>query len=94
MFKVNSENILFQLDFQAFKVYGYFFYHDLPSYLRSHSQDLIPGPGILSQEPGEAGEKTGKKRASQRLDCGGGVNFFPQLDEANNEGRKELERGA
>jgi hypothetical protein len=61
---------------------------------RPLNKDFIPGPGIFSQETGEAGERSGKKRASQRLDRGGGVNFFPQLDETNNEGRKELERGA
>jgi len=61
--------------------------------MESRSQDLIHGPGILSEEPGETGERSGKERASQRLDHGGGVSFFSQLDEAHNEGRKEFERG-
>lgn len=66
----------------------------MEEFCEGHGQDFIPGPGIFPQETGEAGERAGKKRASQRLDRGGGVNFFPQLDETNNEGRKELERGA
>jgi hypothetical protein len=49
-------------------------------------------PRILSQEPGEAGERSRKERASQGLDLGRGVSFFSQLDKAHNEGRKELER--
>jgi len=56
--------------------------------MESRSQDLIHVPGMLSEEPGEAGERSGKERASQRLDHGGGVSFFSQLDEAHDEGRK------
>ena len=62
--------------------------------MESRSQDLIHVPGILSEEPGEAGKRSGQERARQRLDHGGGVSFFSQLDEAHNEGRKEFERGA
>jgi len=62
--------------------------------LQSQDQDLIHRPGILSQKPGEAGEGSGKERAGQGSDHGGGVSFFSQLDEAHNEGRKEFERGA
>jgi hypothetical protein len=62
--------------------------------MESHSQDLIHGPGILSEKPGETGEGSGKERARQGLDHGGGVPFFSQLNEAHNEGRKEFERGA
>ena len=63
-------------------------------FIDSRVQDLIQGPGILSEEPGEAGERSGKKRAGQRLDHGGGVSLFAQLDETHNEGRKDFERGA
>ena len=62
--------------------------------MESRSQDLIHGPGIFSEKPGETGERSGKERARQRLDHGGGVPFFPQLNEAHNEGRKDFERGA
>ena len=62
--------------------------------MESRSQDLIQVPGILSEEPGETGERAGKERARQRLDHGGGVSFFPQLNEAHQEGRKDFERGA
>lgn len=62
--------------------------------LKSQGQDLIHSPGILSQETGEAGEGSGEEGASQRLDHGRGVPFFSQLDEANNERRKEFKRGA
>ena len=65
----------------------------MEEFLKRQGQDLIHSPGILSQEPGEAGDGSGKERASQRLDHGGGVSFFSQLDEAHNEGRKEFERG-
>jgi len=66
----------------------------MEEFMESRSQDLIHGPGILSEEPGETGERSGKERARQRLDHGGGVPFFPQLNEAHNEGRKDFERGA
>ena len=66
----------------------------MKEFMDSRSQDLIHGPGIPSEEPGEAGEGSGKERASQRLDRGGGVPFFSQLDEAHDEGRKKFERGA
>jgi len=66
----------------------------LEEFLQSQGQDFIHGPGILSQETSDTGERSGKKRASQSLDHGGGVSFFSQLDEAHNEGRKEFERGA
>ena len=56
--------------------------------LDRRSPDLIQGPGILSEEPGETGEGPGKERARQGLDHGGGVPFFSQLDKAHNEGRK------
>jgi hypothetical protein len=62
--------------------------------MESRSQDLIHGPGIFPEKPGEAGERSGKERARQRLDHGGGVPFFPQLNEAHDEGRKDFERGA
>ena len=62
--------------------------------MESRSQDLIHGPGIFSEEPGETGERSGKERARQRLDHGGGVPFFSQLDETHDEGRKDFERGA
>ena len=48
---------------------------------------------MLFEEPGEAGERSGKERARQGLDHGGGVPFLPQLDEAHDEGRKDFERG-
>ena len=35
----------------------------LEEFLKCQGQDLIPSPGILSQEPGEAGEGSGKERA-------------------------------
>ena len=57
----------------------------LKEFSEGHGQDLIHGPGILSQETGETGERSGKERASQ-LDHGRGVPFFSQLDEANNVG--------
>jgi hypothetical protein len=66
----------------------------MEEFMESRSQDLIHGPDILSEEPGETGERSGKERARQRLDHGGGVSFFSQLDEAHKEGRKEFERGA
>jgi len=66
----------------------------MKEFMESRSQDLIHGPGILSEEPGETGEGSGKESARQRLDHGGGVPFFPQLDEAHDEGRKDFERGA
>ena len=66
----------------------------MEEFLERRSQDLIHVPPILSEKPGEAGEGPGKERASQRLDRGGGVPFFSQLDEPHNEGRKEFERGA
>jgi len=66
----------------------------MKEFMDSRSQDLIHSPGILSKEPGEAGEGSGEKRARQRLDHGGGVPFFAQLDEAHDEGRKEFERRA
>jgi hypothetical protein len=66
----------------------------MKEFVESRSQDLIHGPGILSEEPGETGEGSGKERARQRLDHGGGVSFFSQLDETHDEGRKDFERGA
>lgn len=66
----------------------------MEEFLKRQGQDLIHSPGILSQEPGEAGEGSGKERASEGLDPGGSVSFFSQLDEAKNERRKEFERGA
>jgi hypothetical protein len=65
----------------------------MEEFIESRSQDLIHGPGIFPEEPGEAGERSGKERARQRLDHGGGVPFFPQLNKAHNEGRKDFERG-
>ena len=61
--------------------------------MQSRSQDLIHGPGILSEEAGETRERSGKERARQRLDHGGGVPFFPQLDETHDEGGKEFKGG-
>jgi len=61
--------------------------------MESRSQDLIHVPGILSQEPGEAGERSGKERERQGLDHGGGVPLFPQLNETHDEGRKDFKRG-
>ena len=66
----------------------------MKEFMESRSQDLIHGPGILSEEPGETGEGSGKERPRQRLDHGGGVSFFSQLDETHDEGRKDFERGA
>ena len=62
--------------------------------MESRSQDLIHVPGILSEEPGETGERSGKERERQGLYPGGGVPIFPQLDEAHDEEIKEFERGA
>lgn len=66
----------------------------MKEFAESRSQDLIHGPGILSEEPGETGEGSGKEGARQRLDHRGGVPFFSQLDETHEEGRKEFEGGA
>jgi hypothetical protein len=40
-----------------------FNFKGLEEFLKSQGQDLISSPGILSQEPGEAGEGSGKERA-------------------------------
>ena len=66
----------------------------MEEFMDSRSQDLIHGPRILSEEPGETGEGSGKERARQALNHGGGVPLFPQLNEAHDEGRKEFERRA
>ena len=66
----------------------------MEEFMESRSQDLIHGPGILSEKPGEAGKRSGKERSRQRLDHGGGMTFFSQLDKAHDEGRKDFERGA
>ena len=61
---------------------------DMEELMESRGQGLIHGPGIFPQKPGEAGERSGEERASQKLYHGGGVPFFSQLDEAHDEGRK------
>jgi len=66
----------------------------MKEFMDSRNEDLIHGPGILSEEPGETGEGSGKERARQGLDHGGGVPLFSQLNEAHDEGRKEFERRA
>jgi len=66
----------------------------MKEFMDSRNEDLIHGPGILSEEPGETGEGSGKERARQGLDHGGGVPLFSQLNEAHDEGRKELKRRA
>jgi hypothetical protein len=65
----------------------------MKEFMDSRSPDLIHGPGIPSQEAGEAGEGSRKKRARQGLEHGGGVPLFSQLDEAQDEGRKSLNEG-
>ena len=60
--------------------------------MQSRGQDLIHGPGILSEEASETGEGSGKERSRQRLDHRGGVPFFSQLDKPHDEGRKDFER--
>ncbi len=60
----------------------------------SRSQDLIQGPGIFSEEPGKAGERSGEEGPRQRLNHRGGMPFFPQLDKAHDERRKDFEGGA
>jgi len=66
----------------------------MKEFVDRHSQDFIQGPGILSEEPGEAAKRSGKEGTGQGLDHGRGVPFFPQLNEAHDEGRKDFERRA
>jgi hypothetical protein len=63
-------------------------------FFKSHCQDLILGPSILSQKPGEVGEGSRKKREGRGLHPGRSVPFFYQLDETKNERRKDFKRGA
>jgi hypothetical protein len=57
----------------------------------SRSPDLIHGPGIFSEEPGETGKESGKEKTRQGLDPGGGMPLLSQLEKAHNEGRKYFE---
>lgn len=62
----------------------------MKEFIDSRIQDLNHGPGILCEKSGETGEGSGKERARQGLDHGGGVPFFSHLDEGYNEGRKKF----
>jgi len=54
--------------------------------------NLLHGPDVLSQESGETGKRSMQKRMAKGLNHRRRVDFFTQLDEANNKGRENLER--
>ena len=58
---------------------------------QSGFDNLFHGPDILSQEPGETGEGSVKKRIAKGLNHRRSVDFFAQLNEAHNEGRENSE---
>jgi hypothetical protein len=53
----------------------------LEEMMKRQGQDFIHSPDILSQEPGETGERSGKERTGQGLDHGRSASFFSQLDD-------------
>jgi hypothetical protein len=60
---------------------------------QSGLRSLLRLPTVFSQEPGKAGKRSVQDRMMRMgSHHGGGVNFFPQLDETNDKGRKELKR--
>jgi hypothetical protein len=54
--------------------------------------DLFHGPHILSEEPGEAAERSVKKGIRKGLNHGGSMGFFARLNEADDKGRENLKR--
>jgi len=57
---------------------------DLPNLLRR--------PNTLSQESSKTRERSPQERMGHRLYHGGGVDFFAQLNEADDKGREDLKR--
>ena len=61
--------------------------------MQSGLRDLLHSPTVFSQEPGKAGERCAvHDRMSKGSHHGGSVNFFPQLDETDDEAREEFKR--
>ena len=54
--------------------------------------DLLHTPNALAQESSEAGERSAQERMGKGLHHGGGVDFFPQLDETDNKGTEDFKR--
>jgi len=59
---------------------------------QSGLRDLLHSPRIFAQESSKAGERSSQERMSKGLHHGRYVDFFPQLDETDDKGRKDLER--
>jgi hypothetical protein len=59
---------------------------------QSNFCNLFEGPDVLSQESGEAGNRTVQKGIGKGLNHRGGVGFFSQLDKASDKRGENLER--
>jgi hypothetical protein len=59
---------------------------------QSGIHNFLHSPKIFSQESSKAGKRSVQERTSEGLYHGGSVNFFAQLDEADDKGRKDFER--
>ncbi len=55
-------------------------------------EHLFHSPPVLSEEPGKTTKRSVQEGKSKGLDHGGGMNFSPQLNESDDEGREDLER--
>ncbi len=66
----------------------------LEELMQSGLRDLLHSPKVFSQESSKAGERSTQERTGEGLDHGGSVNFFPQLDETDNKGTEQFERGS
>ena len=65
----------------------------LKELMQSGLRDLLHSPTVLSQEPGKTGERCAvHDRVGKGSHHGGGVNFFPQLDETDDEAREKFKR--
>ena len=67
---------------------------DAEELLQCRLGHLLCSPTVLSQKPGKAWEGSMQERKREGLHHGRSVNFFTQLDEADDEGCKEFKRGA
>jgi len=55
-------------------------------------RNLLDRPDALAQKTGEAAERPAQERMGKGLHHGGSMDFFAQLDEADNKGREDFKR--
>ncbi len=60
--------------------------------VQSRLHHLLRGPNALSQESGKTGKRSVQERQAEGLNHRGSMNFFAQLDKADEKGREEFER--